>query len=280
MNQYKGVNQPYQQGGQMVVQQQGALTQTPNTYGVSGPQVVLKSSQSLAVTHGVKLLIFARAGMGKTMLTATAPNPILISAESGMLSLSKQNIERVFGVNTPGITYNIPTIEITTIADLINAEQWARNSGEARQFQTVCIDSLSEIGEKVLENAKGQVKDPRQAYGELLDKMGPTIKAFRDLSGKHVYMSAKEERIQDESNGSVLAGPGMPGKKLGPQLPYLFDEVFQLNTAKDPKDQSSYRYLRTAPDFNVDAKDRSGALSEIERPHLGYIIAKIMGAPA
>jgi hypothetical protein len=221
--------------------------------------------------------VFARAGLGKTTLTATAPTPVLISAESGLLSLRRDNLERLFGVNTPGITYNIPVIQITTIQDLTEVEMWARQSHEAAQFQTICLDSLTEIGEQVLANAKMQVKDPRQAYGELIEKMNITVKAFRDLSGKHVYMSAKEERVKDEATGVALAGPSMPGTKLGPQLPYLFDEVFNLGTSQNPTTKEHYRFLRTRPDFNVDAKDRSGALDEVEYPHLGNIFNKIMG---
>lgn len=239
--------------------------------------IQLKAANQLAQMHGVKCLVYGRAGMGKTTLTATAPNPVLISAESGLLSLARANLERLFGVGTPGITYDIPVIEINSIQDLIEAEQWCRQSHEARQFQSVCLDSLTEIGEKVLSNAKMQVKDPRQAYGELLEKMTVTVKAYRDLQGKHVYMSAKEERYKDDASGVTLSGPAMPGSKLGPQLPYLFDEVFYIGTNKDPQSQTSYRFIRTRPDFNVDAKDRSGMLDEVEYPHLGYIFNKIMG---
>jgi len=240
--------------------------------------IKLVAASSLAAIHGVKCLVYGRAGLGKTSLTATAPAPVLISAESGLLSLAKENIERMYGVGTQGISYEIPVIEITTIQDLVEAEVWARTSPEAQQFQTICLDSLTEIGEKVLSNAKGQVKDPRQAYGELIEKMTSTVKAFRDLKGKHVYMSAKEERSKDEATGVTLAGPAMPGSKLGQQLPYLFDEVFHLGKAKDPASQQDYRYIRTQPDFNYDAKDRSGALAELETPHLGYIFSKIMGS--
>ncbi len=239
--------------------------------------VRLMAANELAAIHGVKCLTYSRAGMGKTMLVATCPAPVLISAESGVLSLRKDNIERVYGVNTPGIAYDIPVIPITNITDLNEAYEWATTSQEAQQFGTICIDSITEVGEQVLTHAKTQVKDPRQAYGELIEKVNMLIKAFRDLPGKHVYMSAKEERSKDESTGAMIAGPSMPGSKLGAQLPYLFDEVFHLGKAKDPASQADYRYLRTQPDFNFDAKDRSGALLEIETPHLGYIFGKIMG---
>ena len=58
------------------------------------------------------------------------------------------------------------------------------------------------------------------------------IRAFRDLPGRHVYMSAKLEKSQDEM-GRVFYAPSMPGNKTGQQLPYFFDEVLALRVEKD-----------------------------------------------
>ena len=221
----------------------------------------LQNTYGIGAANGVKMLVYGKAGRGKTTLCATCPSPIIFSAESGLLALSN---------------YQLPYIEIRTIKDLEDAFKWAQDSTEARQFQTLCLDSLSEIAEVVLSNAKGQVKDPRQAYGELIEKMGMTIRGFRDLPGYHVYMSAKQDSNKDEGTGITLNGPMMPGKQLAKDLPYFFDEVFQLDIGKDPATQTSYRFLRTQPDFSNDAKDRSGRLDEIEAPDLGNIINKII----
>lgn len=220
------------------------------------------TTDQASAAAGVKVLVYGDAGMGKTTLCATAPSPIIISAESGLLSLRK---------------FRIPVIEIKTIDQLTEAYDWATRAAEARQFATVCIDSISEIGEVVLANAKRQVKDPRQAYGELIEKMTMTIRAFRDLPGKHVYMAAKMEPMKDELTGVVRYGPSMPGSKLGPQLPYYFDEVFRLGVNKSPQGET-YRFLQTHPDLQYTAKDRSGSLAAIESPDLNHVFAKILGA--
>jgi len=234
------------------------------------------TSEEAAVANGIKVLVYGMSGIGKTMLNATAPTPLLISAESGLLSLSRVNIERVFGVDTPGINYSIPVMEIVTIDDLMEAFKWCTESKEAEQFETISLDSITEIGEVVLANAKLQCKDPRQAYGELIEKMTMTIKKFRDISSHNIYFSAKQERSRDEDTMTTHYGPTMPGSKLGPQLPYLFDEVFNINIAKTTEGDE-YRYLRTQPDLQYIAKDRSGALDVIEKPDLTYIFNKIKG---
>lgn len=235
------------------------------------------TAEQCADVGGIKVLVYGDSGHGKTMLAATLPSPVLISAESGLLSLKRKNIERLFGVGTAGINYEIPVIQIHTVEDLSDAYSWCARAAEARQFQSIGLDSISEIAEVVLNNAKRQVKDPRQAYGELIEKMESLIRAFRDLPGRNVYIAAKMEPMKDELTGVVKFGPSMPGAKLGPKLPYYFDEVFRLGVNNDAQG-NPYRFLQTQPNLQFVAKDRSGALAPMEPPHLTYVFNKILGA--
>lgn len=219
------------------------------------------TTDKAAQLNGVKVLVYGQAGAGKTVLASTAPAPFLISAEGGELSLRH---------------VQMPMVKVTTVDDLRDVYAWCERSAEAKQFQTICIDSLSEIAEVVLNNAKRQVKDPRQAYGELIEKMETTIRMFRDLPGRNVYMSAKMEPTKDELTGVVKYGPAMPGKQLAVKLPYFFDQVFRLGINKTTQGES-YRFLQTQPDMQYEAKDRSGALAAVEPPHLAQLFNKILG---
>jgi len=225
----------------------------------------LKSTQGIAASNGVKILVYGKAGRGKTTLCATAPAPVILSTESGLLSLAR---------------FNLPYIEINTIDDLRNAYKWCLSSAESKQFQTVCLDSISDIAEVCLAAAKGigsgKKMDGRAAYGEMNDTMSDIIRKFRDLPNRHVYFSAKQEYVKNEQTGSLMNMPSMPGRTLTNNLPYYFDEVFQIDI--EGQGEGSYRYLRTQPDFVNDAKDRSGMLAPVERPDLGYVIGKISGS--
>lgn len=234
------------------------------------------TAEQASASNGVKCLVYGPAGAGKTMLTATLPTPILISAESGLLSLRKANLERVFGEGNPYISYHIPVITISSVDDLTQAYQWCTQSAEVKGFQSIALDSISEIAEVVLNNAKRQVKDPRQAYGELIEKMEMLIRFFRDIPEKNVYFAAKMEPQKDELTGVVKYMPSMPGSKLGVKLPYFFDEVFRLGINKDQQG-NMFRFLQTQPDIQYEAKDRSGALAPMEAPILSAIFAKILG---
>jgi phage nucleotide-binding protein len=218
----------------------------------------LKSTGSLAA-NGVKLLVYGQAGAGKTSLIKTLPAPVVLSAEGGLLSIQDADL---------------PFIEISDMSTLKEAYEWlAGKDGE--QFQSVALDSISEIAEVVLNYEKKVAKDPRQAYGAMQEQMADIIRAFRDLPGKHVYMSAKLEKTQDEM-GRVLYAPSMPGNKTGQSLPYFFDEVLALRVEKD-SEGATQRALMCDSDGLWLAKDRSGRLSAWEAPDLGEIIKKIGG---
>ena len=221
--------------------------------------ISIKRTNALHLS-GVKLLVYGQAGAGKTSLIRTLPNPITLSAEGGLLSLQKDDL---------------PYIEIKTLSDIKEAYEWLFGSDEAKQFDSVAIDSISEIAEVVLNHEKAMTKDPRQAYGAMQDAMAEIIRLFRDLEGKHVYMSAKLEKSQDEM-GRVLYSPSMPGNKTAQSLPYFFDEVLALRVEKDAEGVTQ-RALMCDSDGLWLAKDRSGQLESWEAPDLGQAIAKIGG---
>jgi phage nucleotide-binding protein len=219
----------------------------------------VKTTGSLAA-NGVKVLVYGQAGAGKTSLIKTLPQPIVLSAEGGLLSIQDADL---------------PFIEISDMETLREAYTWLTQSDEAKGFQSVALDSISEIAEVVLNAEKKATKDPRQAYGAMQEQMADIIRAFRDLPGRHVYMSAKLEKTQDEM-GRVLYAPSMPGNKTGQALPYFFDEVLALRVEKD-SDNNTQRALMCDSDGLWLAKDRSGKLDTWEAPDLGAVIAKIGG---
>lgn len=209
--------------------------------------------------RGLKCLVYGQSGAGKTTLAATMPNPIIISAEAGLLSIKSAGL---------------PYIEVSSIGELMEAFEYVSGrDGEA--FESVVLDSLSEIAEVVLVHEKSINKDGRAAYGELASQMTQIIRAFRDLPGKNVLMIAKVEKAQDES-GRILYSPSMPGSKLGQSLGYFFDEVLALRVEKDAEGITQ-RAIMCHPDGLWTAKDRSGKLDSWEAPDMGAIIRKIGG---
>lgn len=234
------------------------------------------TSDKIAHESGVKGVIYGNAGAGKTVLAATLPKPLIISAEAGLLSLSPANLARIFGPNTPGITYSIPVCKVQTITDFENAlSEIRRNPAIWNAFDSLYIDSLSEIVESILAEEMNSNKDGRMAYGEMADRAIAICKQLRNMHEKNVFLSCKQGFSQD----SNLKGPSSPGKVVDRELPYIFDLILQCVVSVNPETNQSVRWLRTVSDNLNYAKDRSGALDvRGESPNLSAIISKISPA--
>lgn len=220
--------------------------------------IKLKSTADVQA-NGVKALVYGMAGVGKTYMIKSLPNPLVISAESGLLALTGTDI---------------PYIEVKTFIELQEAYQYVVSEHGA-QFESIAIDSISEIGEIVLAHEKSVNKDGRGAYGEMAVKIMEIMRSFRDIQGKNVMFIAKAEKSQDET-GRMLYQPSMPGAKISQQLPYLVDLVMALRTEKDTEG-TIQRALMCQTDGTWQAKDRSGKLAAWEAPDLSALIAKIGG---
>jgi hypothetical protein len=230
--------------------------------------LVFTTTAQQASNHGVKVCVHGPAGAGKTTLISTAPRPIIFSAEAGTLSIAK---------------HNIAMSEIRTLKDLQDAYAWVMGAPEARNFDTVCLDSITEIANRFLSDEKKGKKDPRQAYGEMADQIAVQLRLFRDIPGKHVYFSA-QSGIRELPDGSKIWHPIMPGKNTLEALPFYFDEVFYLGVGETPNTQVIggppivYRYIQTQRSSQYEAKDRSGVLDPMEPPNLSHIFNKIAAA--
>lgn len=212
---------------------------------------------SINIKDGVKVCVYGGSGVGKTRLCATAPAPIIFSAENGLLSLRKERV---------------PYIDITNYAALVDAYKWAMTSSEAKRYQTICLDSLSEMAEVVLAKEQSKTNDGRRAYGETQQQMYQLIRNFRDMDNKNVVMICKEMSVP--VGNYKCSVPIMPSEKLQAQVPYFFDLVLHLFVGQNPTTGQSYSAIHTAADAYWQAKDRSGNLDPIEYPNLATIFLK------
>ena len=210
--------------------------------------------------QGAKILVYGMAGAGKTFLARTAPGKVLvISAEAGLLSIrDAQNVE---------------AIEVKSAAEVVEVYE-ALRSGKL-QYDTVCLDSISEISELLLQAEKARHKDARKAYGEVQESVTNVMRAFRDLQ-MHVMFICKEDKVNND--GTFEQAPKMVGTKLGQSITYFFDEVLALRVIEDTDEEGNpvqARWLQTRIGQGYVAKDRSGKLEAFEEPNLTKLIEKL-----
>lgn len=213
--------------------------------------------------ESITLMGYGPAGVGKTLLAATAPRDrtLILSAESGLLTLAKYDMAYV------------PVTDIGTVAEVMRAIDG--NSKEVADYEWIVLDSLSEIAEVCLASEKENNRDARKAYGEMQDKIAKMIRWFRDCD-RNVYMSLKQQESAPDDNGRVVYGPSMPSRKLASGVAYYPDFVFTFRQVLDPEtaeQRTALTFARTASHPNL--KARGDALGDCEPPSLTKIADKI-----
>ena len=187
----------------------------------------------------VNLLLYGRSGIGKTCALAWCPSPIILSAENGLMSLKSKDI---------------PFVEITSIQSLRETFVWLTKSKEGEQYQTICIDSISEVCDLAFNDCKQRIgNDPVKLYPELRSTVQPLLAAFKSLP-RHFIATAHETTKQ--LGDDQLTVPSVIGNKLADYLPYVFDVVLHYTL-----DGDNERIVYTNADRGSVAKDRTGLLT-------------------
>ena len=233
--------------------------------------IKIRSSASGYKQAGCKVCIYSGAGVGKTMTAAaTSPDPLVIMTErGGEASLSKRNIEKVYGKDTPGINYDVPIIQAYTSSQVDEAIKYAK----ASDHKTIVFDSGTELS-KILFRYYCKDSDKRGAYGEMFIETDRILRGFQKIS-KHVVILCQKARTSDEDTGITLYGPSFEGLAMQNDFPYLYGDIFSLEIDEED-DEELTRVLRTCTLYSsYIAKNRSGVLDDFEEPNLTKLFAKL-----
>lgn len=225
----------------------------------------IKPASAFAQNYGVKALVYGPAGVGKTPLINTAPNPLLICCEPGLLSMKNSNV---------------PTYLADTNARVDEAFAWLFGSQEARKFDTIGFDSVSFWAERVAteetskKSQSGNKVDGKAAYGKMAERVYEPLYKLYMMQYKHAYLIAKECLV--EVDGVNVKQPYFPGQKLNTQIPYLYDYVLYMNKAIIPGVGERVA-LRTRGNMGLLARSRI-ELAELEPCDLAALFAKAMAS--
>ena len=214
-----------------------------------------------AQQYGAKCLVYGPPGAGKTPIINTAPRPVMIACETGLLSMK--------GSTVPCAMATTPE----TIADFF---QWLLTSHEAKNYDTICLDSGSQMCQILLnrelsgKSKSGNKVDGKAAYGAMANKAMEYFNQLYFMAEKHVYIICKCDETEP------VKKPYFPGQMLNAEVPYLYDEVLYLSLV-NIQGVGEVQAMRTKTSYDVLARDRSGNLAEFEPPHLTNLFNKILG---
>lgn len=204
---------------------------------------------------GLSILVYGQSGAGKTRLTATIKEPVvMISSEQKSLSLSD---------------CNIPVMSVESADDVFEAINLLKTS-EFDDIKWVVVDSISDIAESIFRDINKKTKDGRKAYGDTAILVTDVLMALK-LLPKHKYVIAK---LSDKEG---FREPLLPGQQLGRSLPYVFDSVFFYHVGDKNAEGNVPKFLQTFSDSRTVAKNSNLSLENYEEPDLNLIKQKLLG---
>lgn len=223
----------------------------------------LKPASSFAKNYGFKALAYGPPGEGKTPLIMTAPRPVMLVCEPGMLSMRN--------------AHNVAAWEGDTPERCAEFFTWLNSSHEAKNFDTACVDSFSQYAEIVLKRALEKNTHGLKAYGVMAETVNETAHKLYYMREKHMYLICKETVIDE--GGMKKRKPYFPGQDLNVKMPHLFDSILHVARAQIPGIIKPTLAIRTFGTSDIMARIRTsnpGLFNELEPPDLTALIAKVM----
>lgn len=255
---------------------------------------IIKASDRMKERGGIKAALFGPSGIGKTTLLKTLPpgETLFFDLEAGDLAVE----------GWPGDTVRPRTWDdCRTLAALISGPNPAlrdeqpysaahfahvNKDGAAEaltQYRTIFIDSITVAGRLCFQWAQGQPEaksektgkaDVRGAYGLHGREMLAWLSHLQHARDRNVIFVGILDSKEDDY-GRTQWVPQIEGSKVGRELPGIVDQVitYQEVQAEDAKFRA---LICTSPNpWGYPAKDRSGRLDQMEKPHLGELFEKI-----
>ncbi len=237
-------------------------------------------------TPKTKALIYGSAGVGKTLLAASA------QGHPDMANVLYANIDG--GLITVASRKGLLECVINNVQELEELQGMAaRKAKEFEGVKTLVIDSGTELLENFLREiaereAKGNSKRDRdknqiEDYGESTAKLNRIFRWCRDLP-LHVIMTAHDKverklvdtRKQNKESAPVLAIRPKFTDKLGTSVMGCFDYVWYMYI-----DDDSNRCLMTQPNSVVQAKTRGEKFAKalgriVVNPNLAEIFSLLL----
>jgi hypothetical protein len=217
---------------------------------------VIVQNTAFVEQNYLKVLTYGYSGVGKTKFAGTAPAPLFLDIEGGLLTLRDQHID---------------VVTIRRWEDVSDCFMYLRDGDH--KYNTVVVDSLTELQKVLCDHyVDGKERLTLGDWGLIIDKTRRFVRHLKNLP-MNVIVIALAEQKKDEECGRIYTVPSLNGKALPHELAAYFDLVLYQYVEQD---NDGIHYLaRTYGDKRIVAKDRSGILSPVIKPVFNEIYTAV-----
>jgi energy-coupling factor transporter ATP-binding protein EcfA2 len=256
---------------------------------------IITADERLAEKRGAKILIVGPTGVGKTSLlrTLNATTTLLVDVEAGDLAIQDLPLDSIRLNDWPtarDLACRIggpnPSFAPTMCYSQAHYDAVGGALEHLGRYTTIFVDSITAVSRLSFRWAEQQPeafsertgkKDTRAAYGLHAREMLLWLNQLQHARDKNVVFVGVLEKLLDEFNRLVEFRLQLEGSKTARELPAIVDQIVTMNWVDFGDGKPTRAFVCTNPNpWNFPAKDRSGKLEQVEEPHLGRLIAKLI----
>lgn len=206
---------------------------------------------------GLSVLLHGFHGTGKSTLASKTPGPrLVLDAEGGSNWLEGKKVYWT-DLSSPPPKVDADTTVIVNVVNVAALEDaWAWLNRGQHSFNTVILDSLSEMQKRFVDRIAGTAQMQQQQWGELLRTLEKVVRDIKDLKIHPVTpVEAVVVVCGSQKKEGEPVGPQLQGA-LANSIPFYFDLVGFCTLAQDGETLS--QHVLIMPLNDIVAKDRPG----------------------
>ena len=254
---------------------------------------IISADERLAERRGAKILLLGRPGAGKTsqLRTLDTERTLFIDCEGGDLAVMDLTVPTIrigTWMDACDLAVKIggpnPSLSATDVFSDAHFSAVADKLPDLSAFENFFFDSITELGRLSYRHAEQQPealsertgrKDTRAAYGLHARQMLGLLYQMQHTRGKNIIFVGVMEKTTDDF-GVASWTLQMEGQRVPRELPAIVDEICVLEKVDFGDGAPPMRaFVCSDNPWLFPAKDRSGKLEMVEKPHLGELIQKL-----
>lgn len=149
---------------------------------------LIKKSSELVIPSTVKMMVYGQAGMGKSTLALSAPNPLLLDFDNGVKRVNMSHLDGV---------------------DVVQVESWndlkQLMNEDLTPYRTIVVDTIGKMMDFIITACCGTRQPQIKDWGRINQEFTWFTRALSSLNKNIVFVAHRDSRKEGDENVFVPA---------------------------------------------------------------------------